>query len=153
MEQRDGSFRVIDNGKGGGHIGSTEAYERIHTCGSAAFVALVREFTRLINAPLEGNYTMLQGTQDMKKAFRQIPIHDESLRFCVIAVWHPQNGCWKFFHVPPFRPHGCRSPAQPSLWFAGCSGWREVVADAAICGKPLYRWTRRSFEDLVSWLG
>ena len=35
----------------------------------------------------------------MKKAFRQIPIHDESLRFCVIAVWHPQNGCWKFFQM------------------------------------------------------
>ena len=54
VEQRDGFFRVIDNGKSGGHNGSTEAYERIHTFGSAASVTLVREFTRLINAPLEG---------------------------------------------------------------------------------------------------
>ena len=73
VQEVHGSFRVIDDGKSGGHNGSTEAYERIHTCGSAASVALVLEFTRLIDAPLEGNYTVLQGTQDMKKAFRQIP--------------------------------------------------------------------------------
>ena len=29
IEQRDGSFRVIDNGKSGGHNGSTEAYEML----------------------------------------------------------------------------------------------------------------------------
>ena len=97
--KRYASFRVFDNVKSGGHNGSTEAYERIHTCGSAASVALVREFTRLIIALVEGNYTLLQGTQDMKKAFRQITIQDESSRFCVIAVWHPQNGCWKFFQM------------------------------------------------------
>ena len=165
IEQRDGSFRVIDIGKSGGHNGSTAAYERIHTCGSGASVALVREFTRLINAPLEGNNTVLQGTQDMKKAFRQIPIHDESLRFCVIAVWHPQNGCWKFFQMfaMPFGLMAAVLQFKRSLWFAGCFGptvdtrcqcwdtlmtsiilcWREVVADAAMCDKPLYHWTRR----------
>ena len=159
-KQRDGSFRVIDNGKSGGHNGSTEAYERIHTCGSAASVALVREFTRLINAPLEGNYTVLQGTQDMKKAFRQIPIHDESLRFCVIAVWHPQMfampfglmaAVLQFNRVSGLLVALARRIALSVLgYFDDLKYTMLAGGGAAMCGKPRYQ---AIFEDLVSWVG
>ena len=35
----------------------------------------------------------------MKKAFRQVRIHEDSLRFCVIAVWDPRSKQWVFFQM------------------------------------------------------
>ena len=38
-------------------------------------------------------------TEDMKSAFRQLPVHPESLRFTIIAVWHPEWNTWSFWRL------------------------------------------------------
>ena len=96
-EQRDGSFRVIDNGRSGLQNDATGTQERIHTCSSSASVAILRKFKSLVEGPLSGGSAFIQGIQAMKKAFRQVPIHDDSLRFCIIAVWDPRSTLWVFF--------------------------------------------------------
>ena len=96
--QRGGKYRCIDDGKHGGHNGTTSTSERIHTCGSPASVAVARLFRKLLG-PLEGESSLLQGSQDMSKAFRQVPLSDKVLRFCIITVWHPIEQNWVFYQM------------------------------------------------------
>ena len=98
-EQRDGSFRVIDNARSGLQNDATGTQERIHTCSSSASVAMIRKFKSLVEGPLCRGCAVVQRIQDMKKAFRQVPIHDDSLRFFVIAVWDPRSTQWVFFQM------------------------------------------------------
>ena len=77
IEQRDHTWRVIHNGKTGKQNAATSAVERIHTTSSQA----------CDRAPV---------SDDMRKAFRQLPIQDNRLRFCIIAVWVPAARAWRF---------------------------------------------------------
>ena len=50
----------------------------------------------LCATPLHGDLEILQGTEDMKKAFRQVPLQDTRLRFAVIALWSPLLSMWVY---------------------------------------------------------
>ena len=80
------------------HNDATSTNERIHTCGSAASAAVARLFRRLLG-PTSSPHALLQGTQDMTKAFRQVFLSDAMLKFCVIAVWYPEALEWVFFQL------------------------------------------------------
>ena len=85
LRQRSGKLRVIDNGRSGGYNDATAADERIHTCSNLASVAILRRFRDLVNAPLQGDHSVRQSTQDMAKAFRQVPLSESALRFAIVA--------------------------------------------------------------------
>ena len=94
VEERSGKFRVIDNGRSGGHNSCTSASERIHTCSNLASLAIARRLAALCATPLHGDLEILQGSEDMKKAFRQVPLQDTRLRFAVVALWSPLLSTW-----------------------------------------------------------
>ena len=79
--QASGKWRVIDNGNSGNQNEATAAAERIHTCSSLASAAMLKELRSLASAPLVGPLAVVQSTEDMKSAFRQVPVQDHRLRF------------------------------------------------------------------------
>ena len=98
-QERSGKYRVIDNGRAGSQNDVTGAEERIHTCSSAASAAIARRFRGLLGTSLQGDMALRSSTEDMKSAFRQLPVHPESLRFTIIAVWHPEWNTWSFWRL------------------------------------------------------
>ena len=79
LEQRDGKWPTIDNGKSGSQNSATSATERIHTCGSTASVLVARRFRELLGVPLKDLLGLVASTDDMQGAFRQIPVAPSSL--------------------------------------------------------------------------
>ena len=78
---------------------------------------MIRRFKSLVEGHLSGGCAVIQGIQEKKKAFRQVPIHDDSFQFCVIAVWNPfPNVC----HAFRFDVGG--SPIKQGFRVLGCSG-------------------------------
>ena len=98
-QERSGKYRVIDNGRAGSQNDVTGAEERIHTCSSAASAAIARRFRGLLGTSLQGDMALRSSTEDMKSAFRQLPVHPESLRFTIITVWHPEWNTWSFWRL------------------------------------------------------
>ena len=96
VEERSGKFRVIDSGLSGSHNSCTSASERIHTCSNLASLAIARRVAALCATPLHGDLEILQGSGDMKKAFRQVPLQNARLRFAVIALWSPLLSTWVY---------------------------------------------------------
>ena len=94
--QKDATWRVIDNGKTGGQNAATSAVERIHTTSNQVSLSLALRFRRLLASPLESWQELHQCTDDMRRAFRQLPIQNNRLRFCVVALWVPAASSWQF---------------------------------------------------------
>ena len=78
---------------------ATSAHERIQTCGSAASTAIFLEFRYLLGEPMVGERAFRQGTEDLAKAFRQVPLHNETIRYNVVCAWSPVAGKWQFFQM------------------------------------------------------
>eukprot|EP00973_Karenia_brevis_P024732 3409781-Karenia_brevis.AAC.1 len=56
-------------------------------------LAILETFTRLTrDAPVD----LVVGTQDMKSAYRQLPVSHDQQRFSIIAIWHVHRKCWVF---------------------------------------------------------
>ena len=94
VEERSGKFRVIDNGRSGSHISCTSSSERIHTSSNLGSLAIARRMAAVCATPLHGDLEIAQGSEDMEKAFRQVPLQGTLLRFAVIALWSPLLSTW-----------------------------------------------------------
>ena len=69
--------------------------------GGRALHSAVRRGVRMSNAGGDDLYGLLgvdrhASADDLKRAYRQIPVWGDHLRFSVIAVYHPELGCWVF---------------------------------------------------------
>ena len=89
-------YRLIDNGRAGEHNDTYEATETIHTTCTAAGVALASHYRKIMGKPMLGKDRLQISTQDMWKAYRQIPCHPSQSQFMVVMVWHPWNKEWVF---------------------------------------------------------
>jgi hypothetical protein len=89
-------YRLIDNGRSGDHNFTYSADETIHTTCTSAGVGVASRFRELIGKPLRGDNSLLVSTQDMWKAYRQIPCHHSHLRYMTVMVWHPARKEWVF---------------------------------------------------------
>ena len=89
-------YRLIDNGKAGEHNLTYGADETIHTTCTSAGVALASHFRKISGKPLKGMDRLHISTQDMWKAYRQIPCHENQLKFMTVMVWHPTQREWVF---------------------------------------------------------
>eukprot|EP00973_Karenia_brevis_P003038 416019-Karenia_brevis.AAC.1 len=79
------AWRVIDNGLTSGHNSTADTYEQIHTACTDMWLAILETFTRLTrDEPVD----LVVGTQDMKSAYRQLPVSQDQQRFSIIAIWH-----------------------------------------------------------------
>ena len=101
--QASGKWRVIDNGNCSNQNEATAAAERIHTCSSIASAAMLKELRSLASAPLVGPPAVVQSTEDMTSAFRQVPVQDQRLRFSVVALWCPVSCQWLFSQLRGLR--------------------------------------------------
>ena len=91
-----GKWRVIDNGRTAAHNDSLATTERIHTTTAEMGAVAMRRLRRLAGRKLAGPLRPHSSTQDMKKAFRQIPIRERDRAFHVIALVDPSTRTWKF---------------------------------------------------------
>ena len=94
--QQGEKWRLIDNGRAGEHNATYEADETIHTTCTAAGVAAAARFRLVLGKELRGDNKLSISTQDMWKAYRQIPCHESQLRFMNVMVWHPVRNKWVF---------------------------------------------------------
>ena len=94
--QQGQKWRLIDDGKAGEHNATYSSDETIHTTCTAAGVAAAAAFRDEIGRPFAGKWKLTVATQDMKKAYRQIPIHQSQERWTVVMLWHPEWGKWVF---------------------------------------------------------
>ena len=90
------AYRCIDNAKSSEHNLCTGVEERIHTTSVDMGLAICQRFRALFNCSLEHDFSLQASTKDMKRAYRQVPVSQQQLRFSVIAVWHPLQGRWVF---------------------------------------------------------
>ena len=90
------AYRCIDNAKSSEHNLCTSVEERIHTTSVDMGLAICQHFRSLCGCPLERESSLQASTKDMKRAYRQVPVNQEQLRFSVIAVWHPLRNRWVF---------------------------------------------------------
>ena len=91
--QKD-KWRPIDNGADFQNL-TYGAEETIHTMSSASGPLLARCLRRRLGKSLSRQWRLLCGSRDMWKAYRQVPIHEDAQRFCIVAVWDPVTGCWR----------------------------------------------------------
>ena len=49
-----------------------------------------------VGRPLSGNDQFVAGTEDMKAAYRQIPVAEAHQRFSIVAVWSSRDNKWLF---------------------------------------------------------
>ena len=147
----------------GGQNAATSAQERIHTCGSAASAAIVREFRYLLGEPMVGELAFRQGTEILAKAFRQVPLHYETLRYNVVCAWSSEAGKWQFFQMLAM-PFGLKAAV---LQFNRVSALVTALA-RRVLGIPCLLFyddfkhsellasvpsARDSLTDLITWLG
>ena len=91
-----GKWRLIDNGKAGQHNHTFASLETIHTTSTAAGVAVAANFRRLNKGRLRGSRKLRVSSQDMWKAYRQIPGHAKQRKWMVVMVYHPIRKMWVF---------------------------------------------------------
>ena len=91
-----GKWRLIDNGRAGQQNATFEACETIHTTCTAAGVAAAARFRKHTGKALRGRDAIVASTQDMWKAYRQVPCHPRCNKFLLIMIWHPSMGKWVF---------------------------------------------------------
>ena len=91
-----GAYRCIDNAKSSEHNLCTSAEERIHTTSVDMGISICQRFRKLLQKPLEQSCALQSATKDMKRAYRQVPVHTKHLCFSVIAIWHPKQHKWVF---------------------------------------------------------
>ena len=72
---------MIDNGKAGSQNAATSAVERIHTTSNQASLSIALHCRRLLASPLESLQELHQCTDDMRRAFRQLPIQNTGSDF------------------------------------------------------------------------
>ena len=89
-------WRLIDNGRAGEHNSTYDASETIHTTCTSAGVSIACRFREVIGKPLRKEDSITISTQDMWKAYRQIPCHTDQLRFMMVIVWHPAEKKWVY---------------------------------------------------------
>jgi len=93
--------RPVDDGKRSGHNKCTTAHESIQ-CENADYGCRMAAIFRGLLGPTE----LKIGTDDLKKAFRQIPC--SQARFNIVAIWNPSKQRVEFFIIRGF-PFGCLS--------------------------------------------
>ncbi len=81
-------YRMIDDASKG-HNQTFASSETIHTTSAAACAALTRQFRTALGRPICRRTALLVGSRDMKKAYKQIPVHESQLKYMVIAVFDP----------------------------------------------------------------
>ena len=64
-----------------------------NACSSLASIAIARHLRSFLDAPLTKHLELLQSTKDIRKAFRQVPVHDTRLRCTVKVLRSSEAGC------------------------------------------------------------
>ena len=90
-QESKGKCRLIDNGRSSGHSDQHDALERTHTSSVEAGTAVAQRLLSYMDSQgivLEG---ILRGISELRKAYRQTPVHPHHLRFHVVGAWHPER--------------------------------------------------------------
>ena len=95
-QQSHAKWRLIDDAKASSANRTIQATERIHTTSASATFAAVRRLRSLHGHPLAGDFEVRVSTHDLEKAYRQIPVIPEHLRFSIVAIYHPERRQWVF---------------------------------------------------------
>ena len=94
--EQGAKWRLIDNGKAGEHNETYSADETIHSTCTSAGVCVASKFRQTVGKPLRKDDSLTISTQDMWKAYRQVPCHPDQLRFMIVMVWHPDERKWVY---------------------------------------------------------
>ena len=94
--QQGSKWRLIDDGRAGEHNLTYGSDETIHTTSSSAGIALAAHFRAVNGRKLSGPYSLQVATQDMWKAYRQVPCHHDQCRYMAVMVWHPTEKKWMY---------------------------------------------------------
>ena len=110
-----------------------------------------------------GELEFRQGTEDLAKAFRQVPLHNDTLRYNVVCAWSPEAAKWQFFQMLAM-PFGLKAAV---LQFNRVSALVTALA-RRVLGIPCLGFyddfkhsellasvpsARDAFTDLITWLG
>ena len=154
-----GKWRLIDNAKTFQNL-TCSSTESIHTTSSPAAAALVACYRKHLGRPLSHKWRISGYSKDMWKAYRQIPLHEDQMKYCIVIIWHPTWNKWVFsvahaslmsnallhascpgkFHIrcPGNRKNGIFG--FPKIRIFGDSGVRESEnLDFRIFGNPDFR--------------
>ena len=122
-------WRLIDDASVG-HNDTYGSSETIHTTSAAAAAALTKRLRDKVGAPLKGPWRIIAWSRDMKSAYKQLCIHPDQIRYCVIAFFDPHRGVWVFaisyalaFGLAGAVLHFNRIPA---LIVAFCRRWMAI---------------------------
>ena len=123
IKQADGKKRCVDNARRTGHNARTTLIETITTVN----IDCVATFARMmadgldLRGPAGDKFPWLDlriGTDDLRDAYRGLPVADAQQRFSLVAVYVEEKG-WRFspFMVWPmaWRARSSASTASPSL--------------------------------------
>ena len=90
-----GKWRLIDNAKTFQNL-TCSSTESIHTTSSPAAAALVACYRKHLGRPLSHKWRISGYSKDMWKAYRQIPLHEDQMKFCIVIIWHTVEKRWVF---------------------------------------------------------
>ena len=120
------------------------------------------KFRYLLGKPMVGELEFRQGTEDLAKAFRQVPFHNDTLRYNVVCAWSPRLPNGSFSRCLPCsasRPLSSSSTAYQH-WLRPWRGefWAFLVWGSnddfkhseLLASVPS---ARDAFTDLITWLG
>ena len=92
--QKD-KWRLIDDASHG-HNQTFGASEQIHTTSAAAAAAVTQRYRTICGARLRKGRSLRGASSDMKKAYKQIAISNEQLRFAVIVIYNIETHKWVY---------------------------------------------------------
>ena len=162
-QQAHSKWRLIDNAKESDTNSTLQAWERIHTTSSSASFAAVRRLRNLHGAALDGGWEVRVSTHDLEKAYRQVPVNPQHLRYSIVAIFHPERQQWVFAECDGLA-FGLGAAVLgfnriPTFVVALARRWLAIpvfaffddfkVIDVACSGGS----ATRSFLELLSWLG
>ena len=90
-----GKWRLIDNAKTYQNM-TCHSTEAIHTTSSPAAAALTSCYRKHLGRPLSNKWRIVGYSKDMWKAYRQVPIHEDQMKLCIVILWHPSRKEWVF---------------------------------------------------------
>ena len=126
--QKD-KWRLIDDASQG-HNQTFGASEQIHTTSAAAAAAVTQRYRAICGARLRKGRSLRGASSDMKKAYKQISISKEQLRFAVIVIYNIETHKWVYAisWALPFGMSGAvlHFNRVPAFIVALCRRWMAI---------------------------
>ena len=154
-------YRMIDDASNG-HNQTYGSSEAIHTTSASASATLTRLFRKYLGK-LRNINSIKGASRDMKKAYKQLAVCPDQLRYMVVAVWSPVSQRW-LFAISWALPFGVAGSVLHvnrvhALLIVFCRRWLAIpvqhffddfrIVEPQFADESGYKWFARTADFLV----